>query len=306
MKKVLVIVGPTAVGKTALSLELAKQYHGEIISGDSMQIYRQLDIGTAKATKEELAAAPHHLIDIRDMTQNYSVAMFQEMARAKIAEITKRGHLPIVVGGTGLYIQALLYDFQLGAAEAVDDTVRAYYQAQAEKLGNEALWQKLQQIDPAAAEKIHYNNVRKVIRALEVFETTGQSILSPKEMPEALYDYFMIGLTTDRGLLYQRINQRVDLMIDLGLIEEAKKVLRYPETQASKGIGYKEFQPYFEGHQSLEETVEQIKQNSRRYAKRQLTWFSNRMAPRWVDLVQEPDVQTQIILEIDQWLEEKQ
>ncbi|WP_430611220.1 tRNA (adenosine(37)-N6)-dimethylallyltransferase MiaA [Enterococcus sp. DIV0876] len=306
MKKVLVIVGPTAVGKTALSLELAKQYHGEIISGDSMQIYRQLDIGTAKATKEELAAAPHHLIDIRDMTQNYSVAMFQEMARAKIAEITKRGHLPIVVGGTGLYIQALLYDFQLGAAEAVDDTVRAYYQAQAEKLGNEALWQKLQQIDPAAAEKIHYNNVRKVIRALEVFETTGQSILSPKEMPEALYDYFMIGLTTDRGLLYQRINQRVDLMIDLGLIEEAKKVLRYPETQASKGIGYKEFQPYFEGHQSLEETVEQIKQNSRRYAKRQLTWFSNRMAPRWVDLVQEPDVQTQIMLEIDQWLEEKQ
>lgn len=306
MKKVLVIVGPTAVGKTALSLELAKQYHGEIISGDSMQIYRQLDIGTAKATKEELAAAPHHLIDIRDMTQNYSVAMFQEMARAKIAEITKRGHLPIVVGGTGLYIQALLYDFQLGAAEAVDDTVRAYYQAQAEKLGNEALWQKLQQIDPAAAEKIHYNNVRKVIRALEVFETTGQSILSPKEMPEALYDYFMIGLTTDRGLLYQRINQRVDLMIDLGLIEEAKKVLRYPETQASKGIGYKEFLPYFEGHQSLEETVEQIKQNSRRYAKRQLTWFSNRMTPRWVDLVQEPDVQAQVMLEIDQWLEEKQ
>lgn len=306
MKKVLVIVGPTAVGKTALSLELAKHYHGEIISGDSMQIYRQLDIGTAKATKEELAAAPHHLIDIREMTEQYSVAMFQEMAREKIAEITGRGHLPIIVGGTGLYIQALLYDYRLGAAEEVDDTLRNDYQAQAEELGKEALWQKLQQIDPAAAAKIHYNNVRKVIRALEVFETTGQSIITPKEVPAALYDYFMIGLTTDRGLLYQRINQRVDQMMDMGLLEEAKNVLRDPDTQAAKGIGYKEFLPYIEGRQSLEETIEQIKQNSRRYAKRQLTWFSNRLTPRWVDLVQEPNLQKQIMVEIDQWLEEKQ
>ncbi|OTN75560.1 tRNA dimethylallyltransferase [Enterococcus sp. 8G7_MSG3316] len=306
MKKVLVIVGPTAVGKTALSLELAKHYHGEIISGDSMQIYRQLDIGTAKATKEELAAAPHHLIDIREMTEQYSVAMFQEMAREKIAEITGRGHLPIIVGGTGLYIQALLYDYRLGAAEEVDDTLRNDYQAQAEELGKEALWQKLQQIDPAAAAKIHYNNVRKVIRALEVFETTGQSIITPKEVPAALYDYFMIGLTTDRGLLYQRINQRVDQMMDMGLLEEAKNVLRDPDTQAAKGIGYKEFLPYIEGRQSLEETIEQIKQNSRRYAKRQLTWFSNRLTPRWVDLVQEPNPQKQIMVEIDQWLEEKQ
>lgn len=306
MKKVLVVVGPTAVGKTALSLELAKHYHGEIISGDSMQIYRQLDIGTAKATKEELAAAPHHLIDIREMTEQYSVAMFQEMAREKIAEITGRGHLPIIVGGTGLYIQALLYDYRLGAAEEVDDTLRNDYQAQAEELGKEALWQKLQQIDPAAAAKIHYNNVRKVIRALEVFETTGQSITTPKEVPAALYDYFMIGLTTDRGLLYQRINQRVDQMMDMGLLEEAKKVLRDPDTQAAKGIGYKEFLPFIEGRQSLEETIEQIKQNSRRYAKRQLTWFSNRLTPRWVDLVQEPNLQKQIMVEIDQWLEEKQ
>ncbi|TPR55870.1 tRNA (adenosine(37)-N6)-dimethylallyltransferase MiaA [Enterococcus sp. OL5] len=304
MKKVLVIVGPTAVGKTALSIQLAQKYHGEIISGDSMQIYRQLDIGTAKVTKEEMAGIPHHLIDIRAMTETYSAADFQQMGREAIETIQQQGKLPIVVGGTGLYIQALLYDFRLGAEEG-DPTIRQRYEQEAAAIGKEALWQKLQAVDPLAAAKIHYNNERKVIRALEVFEMTGESIAAPKETPQVLYDFFMIGLTTERELLYQRINQRVDLMMDQGLIEEAKAVLQYPETQAAKGIGYKEFLPYFHGQATLDETIEQIKQNSRRYAKRQLTWFNNRAQPRWIDLVRQPEEQRTLETEIDQWLEEK-
>lgn len=306
MEKVIVVVGPTAVGKTALSIELAKKYQGEVISGDSMQIYRGLDIGTAKVTAAEMQGIPHHLIDIRDSHESYSVAEFQKEARELITAIHQRGHLPIVAGGTGLYIQALLYDYQLGAAEESDPSVRQRYQQEAARIGKEALWQKLQVLDPLAAAKIHYNNERKVIRALEVLETTGISIADPTTAPEVVYDYFMIGLSTDRQLLYQRIDQRVDQMVAAGLVAEAQQVLIHPETQAAKGIGYKEFAPYFAGTCSLEETVAQIKQQSRRYAKRQLTWFKNRLAPRWVDLVQHPEDVSSIEKAIDQWLEEKE
>lgn len=306
MEKVIVVVGPTAVGKTALSIELAKKYQGEVISGDSMQIYRGLDIGTAKVTAAEMQGIPHHLIDIRDSHESYSVAEFQKEARELITATHQRGHLPIVAGGTGLYIQALLYDYQLGAAEESDTSVRQRYQQEAARIGKEALWQKLQVLDPLAAAKIHYNNERKVIRALEVLETTGISIAAPTTAPEAVYDYFMIGLSTDRQLLYQRIDQRVDQMVEAGLVAEAQQVLIHPETQAAKGIGYKEFAPYFAGTCSLEETVAQIKQQSRRYAKRQLTWFKNRLAPRWVDLVQHPEDVSSIEKAIDQWLEEKE
>ncbi|MGH1805713.1 tRNA (adenosine(37)-N6)-dimethylallyltransferase MiaA [Enterococcus gallinarum] len=306
MEKVIVVVGPTAVGKTALSIELAKKYQGEVISGDSMQIYRGLDIGTAKVTAAEMQGIPHHLIDIRDSHESYSVAEFQKEARELITAIHQRGHLPIVAGGTGLYIQALLYDYQLGAAEESDPSVRQRYQQEAARIGKEALWQKLQALDPLAAAKIHYNNERKVIRALEVLETTGISIADPTTAPEVVYDYFMIGLSTDRQLLYQRIDQRVDQMVAAGLVAEAQQVLIHPETQAAKGIGYKEFAPYFAGTCSLEETVAQIKQQSRRYAKRQLTWFKNRLAPRWVDLVQHPEDVSSIEKAIDQWLEEKE
>ncbi|MDN6005129.1 MAG: tRNA (adenosine(37)-N6)-dimethylallyltransferase MiaA, partial [Enterococcus sp.] len=210
--KVIAIVGPTAVGKTSLSIDLAKRFNGEIISGDSMQVYRGLDIGTAKVTLEEQAGVLHHLIDVRDIDQSYSAADFQQAAREVIQEITDRGKVPIVVGGTGLYIQSLLWDYKLGSeGERTDESLREKYEAIAEAEGNEALWKLLQAKDPLAAEKIHYNNRKKMIRALEVFELTGHSILEPKEQPKELYDSFLIGLNTERTHLYRRINERVDL-----------------------------------------------------------------------------------------------
>ncbi|EPH99075.1 tRNA dimethylallyltransferase [Enterococcus faecalis 13-SD-W-01] len=305
MKKVLVIAGPTAVGKTALSIELAKKFNGEVISGDSLQVYKKLDVGTAKVTKEEMQGITHHLIDIVEPDGMYSAADFQKMGRQLIEEITARGHLPIVAGGTGLYIQSLLYDFRLGGEENEEESamIREKYEQFATQYGKEALWEKLSQTDPAAAEKIHWNNQRKVIRALEVFERTGESITAPKEQPAKLYDYLMIGLDTERELLYQRINQRVDMMLDNGLEAEAEFVYSLKEAQGAQGIGYKEFFPYFEGREILPEVVETIKQNSRRYAKRQLTWFRNRMSVQWFDLIQHPEEQKQIEELVQQWME---
>lgn len=301
--KVIAIVGPTAVGKTSLSIELAKQFNGEIISGDSMQVYRGLDIGTAKVTAEEMEGIPHHLIDVRDVDESYSAADFQKAARKAIQEISDRGKLPIIVGGTGLYMQSLLWDYKLGnEGELEDDSLRAKYEAFAEENGNLALWEKLQLTDPLAAEKIHCNNRKKMIRALEVFELTGHSILEPKEQPKELYDSFLIGLNTDRSILYQRINQRVDLMVEQGLLAEAKNLAKNPTVQAAQGIGYKEFFPYLSGGSSLEAALEEVKLHSRRYAKRQLTWFRNRMSVRWYDLIQQPEKIDEIKTEIATWL----
>lgn len=305
MEKVLVIVGPTAVGKTALSVELAKKFNGEIISGDSLQVYKKLDIGTAKIKTSEMEGIPHHLIDIIEPNETYSVADFQKAGRKLITEITERGHLPMIVGGTGLYIQSLLYDFQLGAKEESVTAVRKKYEELAETLSKKELWEYLKTKDPLAAEKIHWNNQRKVIRALEVFEVTGYSITTPQEEPARLYDYCMIGLNTERALLYQRINQRVDSMLEEGLLEEARFVYELGEVQASQGIGYKEFYPYFKGEESLENVVEQFKMNSRRYAKRQLTWFRNRLDAHWFDLLAESSSMEQIDQLIRTWLEEK-
>lgn len=304
--KVVAIVGPTAVGKTSLSIDLAKRFNGEIISGDSMQVYRGLDIGTAKVTPEEMEGVPHHLINVRELDENYSVADFQVAARQTIQEITERGRLPIVVGGTGLYIQSLLWDYKLGSeGEPEDDTLRKSYEHFAEENGNQALWERLQSVDSLAAEKIHFNNRKKMIRALEVFELTGHSILEPKEQPKKLYDSFLIGLNTDRAILYQRINYRVDLMVEQGLLEEAKKLAETPNVQAAQGIGYKELFPYFAGEMPLEAALEEVKLHSRRYAKRQLTWFRNRMSVHWFDLVQQPKVINDIEAEITRWLAEK-
>lgn len=301
--KVIAIVGPTAVGKTSLSIELAKQFNGEIISGDSMQVYRGLDIGTAKVTAEEMEGIPHHLIDVRDVDESYSAADFQKAARKAIQEISDRGKLPIIVGGTGLYIQSLLWDYKLGnEGELEDDSLRAKYEAFAEENGNLALWEKLQLTDPLAAEKIHCNNRKKMIRALEVFELTGHSILEPKEQPKELYNSFLIGLNTDRSILYQRINQRVDIMVEQGLLAEAKNLAKNPTVQAAQGIGYKEFFPYLSGGSSLEAALEEVKLHSRRYAKRQLTWFRNRMSVRWYDLIQQPEKIDEIKTEIATWL----
>lgn len=304
MKKVLVIAGPTGVGKTALSIHLAQRFHGEIISGDSMQIYRGLDIGTAKVTEAETQEIPHHLIDIKDPGESFSVAEFQRLAREKIDEITSRGKLPMIVGGTGLYIQALLYDYDLGGTlESGSQALRERYAAFATEEGNQALWELLQAKDPQAAAKIHFNNQRKVIRALEVLERTGRSILAPENEPQKRYDDFLIGLTTERSLLYQRINERVEQMFAAGLVKEAAILRALPESQAAKGIGYREFFPYFAGEEDLAAVKEAIKQDSRRYAKRQLTWFRNRMAPHWVDLVQQPEQLSTLETQIHQWLE---
>lgn len=309
-EKIIVIVGPTAVGKTSLSIEVAKRFNGEVISGDSMQIYKELDIGTAKVTPEEMGKVPHHLIDIKEIDEKYSVADFQKEATQKIQEITGRGKIPIIAGGTGLYIESLLYPVTHSKIEP-NLTLRKELENYADKLGNEKLWERLNQVDPVAANKIHPNNVRRIIRALEVYEETGElfsSFQNERQKKESNYDVFLIGLNTERELLYERINSRVDQMAEEGLVEEAKalweKVGPELSTQSTKGIGYKELFPYFNQKISLEEAIEAVKQNSRRYAKRQLTWFRNRLEDvHWIDLVKEPATIKNSFQEIGEFLE---
>lgn len=309
--KVLVIVGPTAVGKTALSIELAKEFSGEIISGDSLQVYKKLDIGTAKVTEEEAEGIPHYLIDVKEPNENYSAYEFKTSAEEKIAEITSRSGLPIVAGGTGMYIQSLLFDFQLGSNE--EDTearlIREKWEEFASKEGKETLWNHLNKIDPLAAESIHMNNEKRVIRGIEVFEKTGVSILKQqgidfKDLSQSQYDVKMIGLETERPILYDRINQRVDMMMEQGLLDEARYVYELGEVQAVQGIGYKEFFPFFRGDLELSNCVELVKQHSRQYAKRQLTWFKNRMSVEWYDMIKEPSIKEDIIKDVTKWLEE--
>lgn len=307
--KLLVIVGPTAVGKTALSIHLAKVVSGEIISGDSLQVYKKLDIGTAKVMEEEKEGIPHYLIDVKEVTESYSAFEFKQEAELRIKEIIEKQKQPILVGGTGMYIQSLLFDFQLGSPEEDEDVSkrRQYWENYAQEQGNEQIWLYLKEIDPQAAEKIHPNNEKRVIRAIEVFEKTGTSILNQqgidlKDLTLASYDVKLIGLETDRELLYERINRRVDLMLEQGLLEEARYVFSLGEIQGSQGIGYKEFFPYFRGEMSLECCVEKVKQHSRQYAKRQLTWFKNRMDVEWFDLVQEPENLTEIETSVKDWL----
>ena len=286
-EKVAVIIGPTAVGKTKLSIDLAKALNGEIISGDSMQIYRTMDIGTAKVTKDEMEGIPHYMIDIRNPEESFSVAEFQELVRGHIREITERGKLPIIVGGTGLYIQSVLYDYQF-TDEAGDSVYREQMDKLAIEHGVEYIHKKLQEVDPESANRIHANNVRRVIRALEIFHTTGQKMSDQLEQQEneLLYDVSLIGLTMDRTMLYDRINLRVDHMIEQGLLQEVEALYEngVRDCQSIQAIGYKELYNYFEGHASLEEAVSQLKTNSRRYAKRQLTWFRNKMDVAWFDV----------------------
>ncbi|WP_243523736.1 tRNA (adenosine(37)-N6)-dimethylallyltransferase MiaA [Bacillus pseudomycoides] len=286
-EKVAVIIGPTAVGKTKLSIDLAKALNGEIISGDSMQIYRTMDIGTAKVTKEEMEGIPHYMIDIKNPEDPFSVAEFQELVRGCIREITKRGKLPIIVGGTGLYIQSVLYDYQF-TNEAGDPEYREKLEKLAIEHGVEYVHKKLQEVDPESANRIHTNNVRRVIRALEIFHTTGQKMSDQleKQENELLYDVSLIGLTMEREMLYDRINLRVDLMVKQGLLQEVNALYEngVRDCQSIQAIGYKELYNYFEGHVSLEEAIVQLKTNSRRYAKRQLTWFRNKMDVTWFDV----------------------
>lgn len=282
---VVAIIGPTASGKTALSIKLAKEIDGEIINGDSMQIYKQMDIGTAKITEQEMDGVPHHLLSIKEPTESFSVAEYQQLVRAKIAEIQSRGKMPILVGGTGLYVQAVLYDFQF-TKEEVNEVARKKYYEQLEELGPEAMHARLAAVDPATAAEIHPNNTRRVIRALEMAELSGVSKAAEEynrgDVP--LYNHLIIGMDMDREKLYERINLRVDLMLENGLLDEVRAL--YDEgirdVQSVKAIGYKEFYSYFEDRLTFDEAVEQVKQNSRRYAKRQLTYFRNKMDVQWI------------------------
>ncbi|WP_462409336.1 tRNA (adenosine(37)-N6)-dimethylallyltransferase MiaA [Neobacillus sp. Marseille-QA0830] len=287
-QKLLVIIGPTAVGKTKLSIELAKRFNGEIISGDSMQIYRGMDIGTAKIKPEEMEGIPHHLIDIKEPDESFSVAEFQQLVRAKIMEISQKGKLPMMVGGTGLYIQSVIYDYQFSDVTG-NQEFRSKLEEKAKEIGNEALHRQLVEIDPESAAKIHPNNVRRVIRALEIHYLSGENDSQKRSaqdrQPSLLYNTAIIGLTMDREKLYERINTRVDLMASEGLLKEVEGLYNQGlrDCQSIQAIGYKEIYDYLDDQVSWEQAVENLKQNSRRYAKRQLTWFRNKMDVKWFD-----------------------
>lgn len=305
--KIIVIMGPTAVGKTALSITLAKKYDGEIINGDSLQVYRQLDVGTAKVTHEEMEGVPHHLIDIVSVNDPYNANDFKQAADQAIQQILAKGRVPILVGGSGLYIQGLLYNMTFGnAAENVP--YRTRLEAELSESDPETIWRKLEQIDPEAAANIHPNNTRRVIRALEAIHVSGHLFSEQKDISrEPKYDALLIALDCNREVLYERINQRVDRMIEAGILAEAHLLFNLADkekNQAHKGIGYKEWFPYFEGKVTLEEATENVKQNSRRYAKRQLTWFRNRMdGVHWFD-VTEPNYVNNVMRLTEKFWEE--
>ena len=290
--KIIVIVGPTAVGKTALAIDLAQALNGEIISGDSQQVYRKLDIGTAKATPEEQAAAPHHLIDVREVTESYSAFDFVREAKQAIAEITARGKLPIIAGGTGLYIQSLLEGYHLGG-EVPHEEILAY-RAQLDLLSDEDLYQRVAEQGLV----IPQLNRRRAMRALEIAHF-GQELANQ----ETDYEPYLICLDDDRSLIYDRINRRVDRMLEEGLLEEARWLYdHHPEVQAAKGIGYKELFPYFKGEQSLADSSEILKRNTRRFAKRQLTWFRNRMEVTFY-AISAPRFKEQVLADVKEFLE---
>ncbi|WP_040196926.1 tRNA (adenosine(37)-N6)-dimethylallyltransferase MiaA [Candidatus Soleaferrea massiliensis] len=286
MINLVAVVGPTASGKTALGVALAQRYHGEIVSADSMQIYREMQIGTAKPSAEEMRGIPHHLMDFVDPAENFSAADYVRCAKPVISGIHARGKLPVLVGGTGLYVRALLENIQFKEAES-DSAVRLRLEEEGRAYGPLTLWERLKAVDPVLAEKLHPNNQGRVIRALEVYELTGipmsehqrRSRLAPRE-----YNTCMIGLAyRDRQKLYDRINLRVEKMMDAGLLQEAQRLYRQSLSRtARQAIGYKELFRYFDGELSLEEAVDKIKQESRRYAKRQLTWFRREEHINWI------------------------
>lgn len=286
-EKLVAIVGPTATGKTELSLELAEQFHGEIISGDSMQVYRGMDIGTAKAAPHELARVPHHLIDIISPAEEYSVALFQQSATRLITEINQRGRLPFLVGGTGLYIESVTHRFQFSQS-AQDPELRDRLQRIAETEGVESLHARLAAVDPITAERLHPNDVKRVIRALEIYENTGCKMSDYQIRAEqSPYDLVMIGLTMERKILYQRINERVDRMIEAGLVEEVRRLLDQgysPSLTSMQGLGYKELIPYLYGEITLEKAIQDIKKRTRHFAKRQLSWFRRMKEIQWFDV----------------------
>ncbi|MBQ5699384.1 MAG: tRNA (adenosine(37)-N6)-dimethylallyltransferase MiaA [Lachnospiraceae bacterium] len=288
MKQPLIILtGPTASGKTALSVELAKRIGGEIISADSMQVYRYMDVGSAKVTVEEMDGVPHHLIDVLDPQDSFNVVTFQEMAKEAMKKIYANGHIPIVAGGTGFYIQALLYDIDFTDNDG-DMEYRRQLEELAKEQGAEVLHSMLKEVDPPSAEAIHANNVKRVIRALEFYKKTGQRISDHNEeerQKESPYNFAYYVLNMDRATLYDRIDLRVDKMIEAGLEEEVKQLKAMGCTRdmvSMQGLGYKEILDYLNGELSLEEAVYILKRDTRHFAKRQLTWFKREKDVTWV------------------------
>jgi len=305
----LVIVGPTAVGKSAVGMELARKLGGEIVSADSMQVYRGMDIGTAKPSQAERAEIPHHLIDVADPDEIFCVARYQEMAREAIRDIAARGRLPIMVGGTGLYVDAVVRGF-LFPDEGRNSDIRRRLEGEAEVTGSPALHVRLAEVDPVAAERIHPNDLRRIVRALEVYEVTGMAIseLQRKHEGESEFDTVIYGLRMARQALNKRIDDRVDIMVEQGLIDEVRSLMEHgydPRYTAVQAIGYKEFALYLAGEESLEEAIDTLKRETRKYAKRQMTWFRRNPNIRWIDVEcgrGPEDIADEIAASIESWL----
>ena len=287
----IILTGPTAVGKTDLSIQLAKAMNGEIISADSMQVYRHMDIGSAKVTPEEMDGVPHHLIDVLEPEEEFNVVVFQKLAKEALTGIYEREHIPIIVGGTGFYIQALLYDIDFTENDG-DTTIRRELEKLAQTQGAGCLHQMLQEIDPESAAAIHQNNVKRVIRAIEFYRQTGKKISLHNEQErekQSPYQFLYYVLDTDRKTLYERIDRRVDLMMEHGLVDEVKHLADMGCTRdmvSMQGLGYKEILDYLSGEISLEEAVYILKRDTRHFAKRQITWFKRERDVRWLELEQ--------------------
>ncbi len=294
MREIVVIAGPTAVGKTKYSIDYALKNNGEIVSCDSMQLYKYMAIGTAKPTEEELSQVKHHLVDIIDPREEFSVAMYSKLAKAAIEEIFSRGKTPVISGGTGLYLNSIIYDMDFGATTR-DMEYRKSLEKIAEEKGNLYVHNLLREKDAEAADRIEVNNLRRVIRALEAVELSGEKLKSFDQVTMKTKDYSvkLIGLTRDRAILYERINQRVDQMLEEGLIDEVRSLLDQGFTGdniAMKGIGYKEIIAYLEGEYEIDRAIELVKRNTRRYAKRQLTWFRRYDEMEWISLDERSEV----------------
>ncbi|GEQ05001.1 tRNA (adenosine(37)-N6)-dimethylallyltransferase MiaA [Staphylococcus gallinarum] len=287
---IIVLVGPTAVGKTEFSIELAKQFNGEIISGDSMQVYRHMDIGTAKISSDEMEGIPHHMIDILNPDEAFSAYEFKSRAEKLITEITERGKTPIIAGGTGLYIQSLIHNYAFEDEETISETDNKCVQekmASIEPLSNEALHDYLAEFDPESAIAIHPNNRKRVVRAIEYYQKTKKLLSSRKKNAQYTenYDTLLLGIEMSRQTLYNRINNRVDIMLERGLIDEVKYLVEqgYESCQSMQAIGYKEIVPVIHNEMTIELATEKLKQHSRNYAKRQMTWFKNKLDVIWLD-----------------------
>lgn len=298
---VIVICGPTASGKTALSIELAKRINGEIVSADSMQIYKYMDIGSAKPTKKEMDGIKHYMLDFVEPNMRYSVADYKKEAECCIEKILKKGKVPIVVGGTGLYVNSLIYGIEYNEIK-LDKEYRKELEEIAENEGLEGLYNKAFEIDPTATERISCNDKKRILRILEIYHETGKTKTEQEiesRSKEVKYNYKVFAINMDREKLYDRINQRVDIMIEQGLIEEVKNLIsKYDELPtAIQGLGYKETKEYIEGIISKEEMIDKIKMETRRYAKRQLTWFRKDKQTIWIDGLETMEKNIQIILE---------